>query len=103
MEIKTKYNIGDTVETTRPQCKSISCPICEGEGHIYLKEEKFSCPKCGGDGFLTIYEICTQPSVITHIYIDVNTENEVNILYNTTKTSFKENDPASVRLLTIDK
>ena len=53
MNIKTKYNVGDTIKVKKRITKYKDCPICNKTGKITIKNLIFSCPNCHGKG-----EIC---------------------------------------------
>lgn len=52
MEIKTKFNIGDTVAVI--ECCSeqifVKCVTCDGTSKVNLKDKNFDCPDCYGHG-----------------------------------------------------
>lgn len=59
MEIKTKFNLGDTVYTIASYSQKVNtkCPICDGKGFVEIKDNDFVCPnKECHEGYLISYE-----------------------------------------------
>ena len=58
MQIKTKFNVGDTafcIDSERKE-KDVKCHVCEGIGKIiYKRFKKLKCPNCNGDKTITRY------------------------------------------------
>lgn len=56
MEIKTKYDVGQSVyvvkNSTKILEKSESCELCFGDGKIRYGSYSLQCPKCNGKGKL---------------------------------------------------
>lgn len=46
MEIKTKFDLGQTVYGVKPTTEDIweDCPICGGTGYVDIKDKKYECP-----------------------------------------------------------
>jgi DnaJ-class molecular chaperone len=71
MDIKTKFDIGQTVYAVNKRHRIVKnrCDICNGKGR-YIINEQYStvCPKCSGEGFFEenygmMYDIFTKSSV----------------------------------------
>jgi len=71
MDIKTKFDIGQTVYVVT-QCSNIirtECDICKGKGRYVINEQySTACPKCYGNGYVEenhgkIFDIYTKSSV----------------------------------------
>ena len=54
MNIKTKFNIGDTVYVIHKDTEliEIECDLCNGNGFVHIKEndDEIKCPNCYGTG-----------------------------------------------------
>lgn len=46
MEIRTKFNIDDTVWIIKSEKKEEDCKYCEGKGVVKIKDKEFGCPYC---------------------------------------------------------
>lgn len=52
MEIKSKFNLGDSVYRIDRYSERVykKCPICDGVGYAMVGEHRFTCTECNGCG-----------------------------------------------------
>ena len=79
MEIKTKYNIGDTVNYNFGirKLKRCECDVCEGTGKLELKNGRIlQCSRCCGDGIkvVEIGDVEVRCGTIKEIRVDISEE-----------------------------
>lgn len=61
MEIKTKYNIGDTIKIEDYITEKRICTICNGTGRVTIKESNFSM-KCPGSN-VSVWNNCHEGKI----------------------------------------